>query len=81
MIAQRYGKIVNISWPSGLRGHKYRTADSADCARDPTRADPSEICSIRNFHGEEIRSFDNSSGGNYRMRKTRAQTSAAPHRR
>jgi 3-oxoacyl-[acyl-carrier protein] reductase len=29
MIAQRYGKIVNISGTSGLRGYKYRTAYSS----------------------------------------------------
>ncbi len=29
MIAQRYGKIVNVSGTSGLRGYKYRTAYSS----------------------------------------------------
>jgi 3-oxoacyl-[acyl-carrier protein] reductase len=29
MIARRYGKIVNISGTSGLRGYKYRTAYSS----------------------------------------------------
>ena len=29
MIAQRYGKIVNISGTSGLRGYKYRAAYSS----------------------------------------------------
>ena len=33
MIAQRFGKIVNISGSSGLRGYKLRAAYSSDSSR------------------------------------------------
>src|ERR1700675_3585260 len=46
MIARRYGKIVNISGTSGLRGYKYRTAYSSSkwALRGLTRTVALEVC-------------------------------------